>query len=65
MKRTLLHQELLKKGIITLNGVMLPSTSHTDPILDQTLDIIGNALEMVATAERRKRFDLYIEIPVF
>ena len=49
-KRTLFMQELLKGGVITVTGVMLPSYAHDEVIMRQTLEAIGSALEVVAGA---------------
>lgn len=64
LKRTLFMQELLKEGVITVTGVMLPSYSHDPVVLHRTLEAIGTALEVVATAERTSDYDRYIEIPL-
>ena len=44
LKRTLYQQELLKSGVITYDGVMLPSFAHDDAVLAVTLAAIRNAL---------------------
>jgi glutamate-1-semialdehyde 2,1-aminomutase/spore coat polysaccharide biosynthesis protein SpsF len=64
LKRTLFMQELLKEGVITVNGVMLPSAAHDGLVLGQTLTAVGAALEVVAHAERSADFNRYIEIPL-
>ncbi|MBW1780431.1 MAG: aminotransferase class III-fold pyridoxal phosphate-dependent enzyme [Deltaproteobacteria bacterium] len=64
LKRTLYLQELLKSGIVTYNGIMLPSYAHHDKVLDMTLDVVGKALETVATAEKEDDFHRYLEIPL-
>jgi glutamate-1-semialdehyde aminotransferase len=63
LKRTLFVQELLKTGISTYNGVMLPSYAHDEAVLERTLEGIGRAMEIVAEAEGKDDFDHYIEIP--
>ena len=63
MKQALIHQELLKEGVTTYNGVMLPSYAHDEPVLERTLTAMGNALEVVATADRRNEIERYLEIP--
>ena len=62
-KRTLYIQELLKAGIITYNGIMLPSYAHTEHELAVTLDSIGKALEIIQAADRQDAFHRYLEIP--
>ena len=63
LKRSLYQQELLKAGIITYDGVMLPSFAHDDAILTATLAAVRNALGTVAQAEREGDFDRYLELP--
>jgi len=62
--RTLYQQELLKGGIITYNGVMLPSYSHDTAAFQQTLGVIVSALEVVKLALHEEALDRYIEIPL-
>ena len=64
LKRTLFMQELLKAGVITVTGVMLPSYAHDDEVLTQTLTAIGAALEAVAWAGRTGDYHRQIEIPL-
>jgi len=63
MKKTLYQQEMLRRGLSTYNGVMLPSYSHDDEVLKQTLTIINESLEVVVKAEKENDFDKYLEIP--
>ena len=63
-KRTLFMQEMLKAGVITVTGVMLPSYAHDDDVLAQTLQRVGTALEVIAWAERTGDYDRLIEIPL-
>ena len=64
LQRTLYMQELLKEGVITVTGIMLPSYAHDAEALRQTLSAIGSALEVVATAARTGDYDRHIEIPL-
>jgi glutamate-1-semialdehyde aminotransferase len=64
LKRTLFMQELLKGGVITVTGVMLPSYAHDEHVLRQTLEVIGAALEVVAVGERTGDYHRYIDIPL-
>jgi glutamate-1-semialdehyde 2,1-aminomutase len=64
LKRTLCQQELFKAGVITYNGVMLPSYAHGDHVLQATLEAFGLALERVGMAEREDAFHRYLEIPL-
>ena len=63
LERTLFFQELLKRGVMTYNGFMLPSYAHDDAVLELTLDRIGQAFEAVRAAERAGRLDDAIDIP--
>lgn len=62
--RTLYIQELLKGGMTTYNGIMLPSYAHDDEVFDQSIAIIAKALEITAEAHRHNDFDRHIEIPL-
>jgi glutamate-1-semialdehyde aminotransferase len=64
LKRTLYTQELLKAGIITVTGIMLPSYAHDREVLSRTLSAVGSALDVVATAERHGDYHRYLEIPL-
>jgi glutamate-1-semialdehyde 2,1-aminomutase len=50
--RALYVQELLKQGVITYNGVMLPSYAHDEQALDETLAAMASALECVFRSAR-------------
>jgi glutamate-1-semialdehyde aminotransferase len=63
-KRTLYQQELLRAGINTYNGFMLPSYTHDDSALETTLAAVDRALGKLAAAERANDFARYIEIPL-
>jgi glutamate-1-semialdehyde aminotransferase len=62
LKRTLLMQELLKQRIITVTGMMLPSYAHNGETLRRTVDAFGQALEVVAYADRRDDLHRHIEL---
>jgi glutamate-1-semialdehyde aminotransferase len=65
LKRTLLQQELLKAGLITYNGFLLPSYAHRGrTVIDATLAAVDAALVTIAEAERRNRLDRRLEIPL-
>jgi glutamate-1-semialdehyde aminotransferase len=64
LKRTLYHQELLKAGILTYNGIMLPSYAHHDGVLDETLEGIQRALKILMVATQNNSFHQLIEIPL-
>lgn len=62
-KRTLYLQELARRRVLSMHGVMLPSYAHDERALREALQAIGSALEIVARAEREDAFDRYLEIP--
>lgn len=64
LKRTLYIQELLKQGITTYNGIMLPSYAHDEEVMVKTLEAMRETLERVAHAERQNNFERYLEIPI-
>ena len=64
LKRTLYIQELLKQGITTYNGIMLPSYAHDEAVMGETLEAMGETLERLAHAERQNNFEQYLEIPL-
>jgi glutamate-1-semialdehyde 2,1-aminomutase len=64
LKRTLYFQELLKRGIMTYNGFMLPCYAHDDRALDEALQSAGQAFECVAQAVRSGTLERAIEIPL-
>lgn len=63
-QRRLFSQELLKRRITTLDGVMLPSYAHDEATIEQTMAAIREALEVIARARRASALDQYLEIPV-
>jgi glutamate-1-semialdehyde aminotransferase len=63
LERTLLQQELLKRGLLTYNGVMLPCYAHDDSTLATTLEIFGAAAEVVARASQAGDWGEHLEIP--
>lgn len=64
LQRTLYMQELLKGGVITVTGIMLPSYTHDTEALRGTLAAVGASLDVVATAARAGDYDRYVEIPL-
>ena len=63
-KRTLLMQELLREGIFTVSGMMLPSYAHDDEVLQRAVAAYGQAFELIAHADRRGDLPRYIELPL-
>ncbi len=65
LQRTLLQQELLRRGIsIFNNGVMLPSTAHDATTLAQSLAAFSESLRIVAAATRAGSLGAGLEIPL-
>jgi len=64
LKRTLYQQELLRAGVNTYNGFMLPSYVHDEAALQATLAAVDRALRKIAAAERSNDFERHIEIPL-
>lgn len=63
LMRTLVLQELVKKGVLTYKGFMLPSYAHDDRALAQTLRAFEHALGVLVAAVRQDAFARYLEIP--
>lgn len=61
-KRTLLQQELMKRGVMTFRGYMLPSMAHGDEELDLTVKAYRGALEAIREAEANNSFASALEI---
>lgn len=62
--RALYIQELLKEGIITYNGVMLPSYAHDDRTLQETLTAMTLALERVDRSARNATLHRDLDFPL-
>ncbi|MEJ8847085.1 aminotransferase class III-fold pyridoxal phosphate-dependent enzyme [Variovorax rhizosphaerae] len=64
--RTLYLQELLRGGVLTYSGVMLPSYAHRDAELEKTLSVAAAALQTVARHAREGDESLHraIEMPL-
>jgi hypothetical protein len=64
LKRTLLAQELMKNGVLTFRGFLLPSVTHGDEELARTLDAYRAALRVVREADADGSFARRLEIPL-
>ncbi len=64
LKRTLLIQELMKNGVLTFRGFMLPSLAHGDAELVQTLEAFRTSLQAVQEADNDGSFAHRLEIPL-
>lgn len=62
LMRTLLSQELLKGGVMTFRGFMLPSTAHGELELEQTAHAFENALRLVRDVAEANDFATHMEI---
>jgi glutamate-1-semialdehyde 2,1-aminomutase len=62
--RTLFQQELLKQGILTFRGFMLPSFAHRDGELATTLEAFDAAMRRVNSAAKDNSFIRHLEIPL-
>jgi glutamate-1-semialdehyde 2,1-aminomutase len=62
-RRTLLQQELLKHGVLTFKGFMLPSIAHGDEEIDRTLAAFRAALTTVAASAHDASIASDLEIP--
>jgi len=63
LMRTLVQQELVKQGLVTYMGVMLPSLAHNEQSLDETVVMFKHAFEVLVTAWEQNAFSKYLEIP--
>ena len=55
---------MLKEGVITVTGVMLPSYAHDELVLKKTLLAIEKALVTVKNAEKSGDYYSMLDIPV-
>ena len=62
LMRTLLKQELLKGGVMTFRGFMLPSTAHGELELEQTAEAFEAALRRVRDVADANDFERHLEI---
>lgn len=63
LMRTLLEQELLKRGVMVFRGFMLPSAAHGQIELEQTAEAFEAALRVVRDASDSGDFERRLEIP--
>jgi len=64
LKRTLLQQELLQRGILTYQGYMLPSTAHGDAEMEETIRSFREALQRVQEISSEQSFVRHLDIPL-
>ena len=63
LMRTLLHQELLRAGVLTTQNLLLPSTAHDHAALDATERAFDAALRSLKEAIDGDCFASFLEIP--
>jgi glutamate-1-semialdehyde 2,1-aminomutase len=63
LMRTLVQQELLHRGVLTLMGFMLPSFAHDESALTETLDAFAHALRTLVEVSADDSFARRLEIP--
>jgi glutamate-1-semialdehyde aminotransferase len=63
LMRTLLQQELMKRGVLAFRGFMLPSTAHGDQELSETVAAFEAALRRVQEVCAGDCFERELEIP--
>jgi glutamate-1-semialdehyde aminotransferase/predicted aldo/keto reductase-like oxidoreductase len=63
LKRTLLVQELMKRGVLTFRGFMLPSLAHGEEELAFTVAAFDGALRVVREADASGSYARWLEIP--
>jgi glutamate-1-semialdehyde aminotransferase/predicted aldo/keto reductase-like oxidoreductase len=63
LMRTLVQQELVKRGILTYKCFLLPSYAHDARALAQTVRAFEHALGLLAEAAKKDAFARYLEIP--
>jgi glutamate-1-semialdehyde 2,1-aminomutase len=63
LMRTLVQQELVKRGVLTYRGLMLPSLAHDEEAFRETADAFEHAFVALARAAREDSYAKYLEIP--
>lgn len=64
LRRTLLQQELLQRGVLTFVGYMLPSLAHDDTTVDRVIAAYREALAVVEQVAAEDAFARHLEIPL-
>lgn len=63
LMRTLVHQELLRQGVLTTQNLLLPSAAHDEEALEATHRAFAHALERLAVVLEEDSFVTHLEIP--
>lgn len=61
--RTLVQQELVKRGVLTYRGFMLPSYAHDERAMKHTLRAFEHALGVLVQALKQDALARYLEVP--
>ena len=61
--KTLVTQEMLKKGFLAANSTYV-STAHSSKLIDQYLEALDPIFKMVAECEEGRDIDVLLEGPV-
>ncbi len=64
LRRTMLQQELLQRGVLTFVGYMLPSLAHDEATLDKVIAAYREALAVVEQVAEADAFARHLEIPL-
>ena len=64
LKRTLLQQELLQRGILTFQGYMLPCLAHGEEEMEKTLAAFRASLKRVKEVSSEETYARYLDIPL-
>jgi glutamate-1-semialdehyde 2,1-aminomutase len=64
LRRTLLQQELLQRGVLTFVGYMLPCLAHDDATLERVIAAYREALAVVEQVAEAGAFARHLEIPL-
>jgi glutamate-1-semialdehyde 2,1-aminomutase len=65
LKRTFYQQELLRAGVVTYNGFMLPSYAHDEEAFAWTVEAVDAALANLVAADRADALHQRLAIPLF
>jgi hypothetical protein len=63
LMRTLVQQELLKRGVLTTQNLLLPSVAHDDKALKVTCQALEYSLGVLSEAMNSDDFTSRLEIP--
>jgi glutamate-1-semialdehyde 2,1-aminomutase len=64
LRRTLLQQELLQRGVLTFVGYMLPCLAHDEPSVERVIAAFRESLAVVEKVAAEDSFARHLEIPL-